>query len=257
MALSLAEGVLGNLRERNALVVGAGRIGLQTLKALSARGIRQTAVANRTAARAEDAAAPFGARVYGLGELEPALAWADLVVTATCAEVPVVTAGVVQAAVADREGRPLVIVDLAVPADVERNAADVGGVCLFDVDDLRAGLDEAMSSRLREVPQVEAIVEEETESFGRRYRELDVEPVLAALRRRAERIRAAEVERALGRLGGVDPATADQITRLSRSLVKKLLHEPTARLRELAGEGGGDHAAATARDLFGIDTHDS
>jgi glutamyl-tRNA reductase len=107
---------------------------------------------------------------------------------------------------------------------------------------------------LREVPRVEAIVEEEVDEFGRRYRELDVEPLLAALRRRAERIREAEVERTLRRLRDVDPETAEQIGRLSRSLVKKLLHEPTVRLRERAAEGGADDAAAAARDLFGIES---
>jgi glutamyl-tRNA reductase len=253
MALSLAEGILGLLREKNGLVVGAGRIGLQTLKALDARGIRRTAVANRTRARAEDAAASFGSAVYGLDELESALGWADFVVAATSSETPVVTKDVVEASSAERGDRPLVVIDLAVPADVERSVADVPGVYLFDVDDLRAGLDEAMSGRLREVPKVEAILEEEAEAFGRRYRELEVEPTLVALRRRAERIREAEVERTLRHLGDVDDETAEHVRRLSHALVKKLLHEPTTRLRERAGAGDADEAAAAARDLFGLD----
>jgi glutamyl-tRNA reductase len=257
MALSLAQGALGDLRSKHALVVGAGRVALQTLKALSGRDVREAAVANRTPDRAEDVASSFAAATYRIDELEDALAWADLAVTATSSETPVVSAQVVSAAMTRRAERPLVLVDLAVPADVERAAAEVAGVRLFDVDDLRAGLDEAIASRMREVPNVEAIVDEEAAEFGRRYRELDVEPLVAALRRRAERIREAEVERTLKKLGDVDPATADQIARLSRSLVKKLLHEPTARLRERAGEGGGDDAAAAARELFGIDTHDS
>jgi glutamyl-tRNA reductase len=257
MALSLAAGALGDLRSKRALVVGAGRIALQTLKALSGRDVKDAAVANRTSDRAEDVASSFGAATYRIEELEDALAWADLAVTATSSETPVVSAEVVAAAMGLRAERPLVLVDLAVPADVERAAAEVPGVRLFDVDDLRAGLDVAIASRMREVPNVEAIVEEEVAEFGRRYRALDVEPLLAALRRRAERIREAEVERTLRKLGDVDPATADQIARLSRSLVKKLLHEPTARLRERAGEGGGDDAAAAARELFGIEKHDS
>jgi glutamyl-tRNA reductase len=149
--------------------------------------------------------------------------------------------------------RALVIVDLAVPADVERSAGDIPDVRLFDVDDLRAGLDDALASRLREVPSVEAIVEEEVVAFDRRYRELEIEPVLAALRRRAERIREAEVERTLRLLGDVDDATAEHIRRLSHGLVKKLLHEPTVRLRERAGSGDADEVAADARDLFGLE----
>jgi glutamyl-tRNA reductase len=154
---------------------------------------------------------------------------------------------------AQKAGRALVIVDLAVPADVERSTGDIPGVRLFDVDDLRAGLDDALASRLREVPRVETIVEEEVGDFDRRHRELEIEPVLAALRRRAERIREAEVERTLRLLGDVDAATAEHIRRLSHGLVKKLLHEPTVRLRERAGSGDADEVAADARDLFGLE----
>jgi glutamyl-tRNA reductase len=252
MALSLAEGVLGDLRERNALVVGAGRIGLQTLKAVTARGISNVAIANRTTERAVEAAERFGCSAFGLDRLEDALARADVVVTATSSEQPVVTADAVREALAARPGGRLVFVDLAVPADVERGVAEIDGVSLFDVDDLRAGLDEAMAARLREVPKVEAIVEEEVAAFARRYGELEVEPLVASLRQQAEAIREQEVERALRRLGELDPETAEQIDLLSRSLVKKLLHEPTVRLRERAGEGDADDVAAAVRELFGL-----
>jgi len=252
MALALAEGVLGDLREKRALVVGAGRIGLQTLKALSGRGIAQTAVANRTRERAVEAADRFRATAYGLDELEEALAWADVAVTATGSEAPVLSAETVSVAMSRRAERPLVLVDLAVPADVERNAGEVSGVRLFDVDDLRAGLDDAMGSRLREVPKVEAIVEDEVEGFGWRYRELEVEPLVAALRRQAEAIREQELERTLRHLGDVDAETAERIEHFSRALVKKLLHEPTVRLRERAGAGQADEVAAAVRELFGL-----
>jgi glutamyl-tRNA reductase len=252
MALALAEGVLGDLREKHALVVGAGRIGLQTLKALSGRGVTHVAVANRTRGRAFEVAERFGAGAYALSELEDALAWADVAVTATASETPVVLAELVRSAMSRRSDRPLVLVDLAVPADVQRSAGGLAGVRLFDVDDLRVGLDDAMASRLREVPGVETIVEDEVESFRRRYHELEVEPLLSALRRRAEAIREQELERALRDLGDVDPATAERIEHLSRTLVKKLLHEPTVRLRERAGTGDADEVADAARELFGL-----
>ena len=252
MAIALAEGVLGDLHGRRLLVVGAGRIALQTLKAATRRGLTQAAVANRTKERAVEAASPFGAAAFGLGELPHALGWADVVVSATSSETPVITAETVAEAVAGREDRPLVLVDLAVPADVERAAGAIAGVRLFDVDDLRAGLDGAIASRLREVPGVEAVVEEEVEAFGRRHRELEVEPLVAALRRRAEAIRESELERTLRELGDVDPETAARIEHLSRALVKKLLHEPTVRLRARAGEGEAEDVAAAARELFGL-----
>jgi glutamyl-tRNA reductase len=252
MALALAEGVLGDLREKRVLVVGAGRVGLQSLKALAGRGVSQTAMANRTRERANEAAKRFGASAHGLDELEDVLAWADVAVTATSSETPVIGAELTRSAVSLRDDRPLVLVDLAVPADVERDAGAVAGVRLFDVDDLRAGLDGAMASRLREVPGVEAIIADEVESFRRRFRELEVEPLVAALRRQAEEIREQELERALRDLGDVDTATAQRIEHLSRSLVKKLLHEPTVRLRERAGTGDADEVADAVRDLFGL-----
>ncbi len=162
------------------------------------------------------------------------------------------SAETVRAAMSNRADRPLVLVDLAVPADVERTAGAVPGVRLFDVDDLRAGLDDTIGSRLREVPSVEAIVEDEVESFGRRYGELEVEPLVASIRRQAEAIRRHEVDRTLRDLGDVDPETAERIEHLSRTLVKKLLHEPTARLRERASAGEAGEAAATIRELFGL-----
>lgn len=251
MALALAEGALGDLRAARLLVVGAGRIGLQTLKAAEGRGITRIAVVNRTPERAAEVAGRFGASAHGLEALGEALAAADVVVTATASESPVLSAAMVSSAMADRV-EPLVVVDLAVPADVERKAGDVAGVRFFDVDDLRAGLDEAMASRIAEVPKVEALVEEEVAAFARRYRELEVEPLLSELRRRAESIRAREVERALADLGDVDPAVAERMEHLSRTLVKRLLHDPTVRARERAGAGDADEVAGAVRDLFGI-----
>jgi glutamyl-tRNA reductase len=252
MALALAESALGDLRDKHVLVVGAGRIGLQTLKAVEGRGIAQVAVANRTKERAVEVAARFAAVPHGLDELSDALAVADVAISATSSETPVIGVATVRRAMTGRTDRPLVLVDLAVPADVERDAGEVLGARHFDVDDLRAGLDDTMTARLREVPRVEAVVEQEVEGFGRRYRELEVEPVLSELRRQAESIRARELARALDDLGEVDPAVAERMEHLSRTLVKRLLHDPTVRARERAGAGNADEVADAVRDLFGI-----
>jgi glutamyl-tRNA reductase len=252
MALALAEGVAGDLRDKALLVIGAGRIGLQTLKAAEGRGITRVAIANRTRERADEVASRFEAQALGLDDLEAALAAADVAVSATSSEAPIVARELVASAMHGRDDRPLVLVDLAVPADVERGAGGIDSVRLFDVDDLRAGLDDAMSSRLREVPKVEGLVEEEVEAFRRRYHELEVEPLLAELRRQAESIRHREVDRALQDLGAVDPAVAERIEHLSRTLVKRLLHDATVRARERAGAGDADEIAGAVRDLFGI-----
>jgi glutamyl-tRNA reductase len=197
-------------------------------------------------------ASRFAADGRGLDDLTELLAEADVVVAATSAPGPVVTRRHVESATSSRPDRPLVLVDLAVPADVDRDAGAIAGVRLFDVDDLRAGLDESVAARLREVPAVEAIIEEEVAEFARRQRELEVEPVVAELRRRAEAIRTRELDRALRDLGEVDARVAERVDHLSRTLVKRLLHDPTVRLRERASAGNADEAAEAARDLFGI-----
>ena len=238
MALALAEGALGDLREKHVLVVGAGRIGLQTLKAAEGRGIAQRRRREPDeGARGRGRRERFGATAHDLDELEAALAAADVVVTATVVRgarrrAPTSCARRWRRA---RE-RPLVVVDLAVPADVEREAGEVAGVRLFDVDDLRAGLDDAMASRLREVPKVEAIVEER----GRGLR-----PPLPRARGRAAPLRAAQA-------GGVDPrararARAER-PRRRRSGRRRADGAPVADAREAApARPDGARARASRR----------
>lgn len=252
MGLALAREALGDLRGRRVLVVGLGQVGLQALKVLRSQGVAEIGVANRGRRRAEEVAATAGGRAFGLDELREALAWADAVVTATAALDTVVGHADVAAALAERPDRPLVLVDLAVPRDIDPAAGRLPGVRLFDVDDLRGGLDAAAAARAREVPRVEAIVAEETTRFSRRCRELDVEPFVTDLRRRADAIRERELERTLRHLGDVDPETARHVRHLSESLVNKLLHEPTARLREKASEGEADELLPAFRELFGL-----
>ena len=212
MALALAEGVLGDLREKRVLVVGAGRIGLQSLKALAGRGVAQTAMANRTRERATEVAERFGATAHGLDELEDVLAWADVVVTATSSETPVVGAELVRNAISQpwRTATGLSWIWRCPPMS-SASAGAVAGVRLFDVDDLARGARRLDGISLARGPGVEAIVEDEVESFRRRYHELEVEPLLSALRRQAEEIREQELERALSDLGDVDAATAERI----------------------------------------------
>jgi len=252
MGLALARETLGDLRGCRVLVVGLGPVGLQALKALRSQGVTQIGVANRSRRLADEAAATAGGRAFGLDELRVALAWADVVVSATGAPETVIGRDDVAAALAERPERPLVLIDLAVPRDVDPAAGRVPGARVFDVDDLRAGLDSAAAARAREVPRVEAVVAGEAARFARRRRELDVEPSVTDLRRRADAIRERELERTLRHLGDVDPETARHLRHLSESLVNKLLHEPTARLREKAGEGEADELLPAFRELFGL-----
>jgi glutamyl-tRNA reductase len=251
MALSLAEQVVGDIRDLHVLVIGTGDIGLQAIQNLTSRGIERVSVASHDRARAVEVSTAFGAVAHGTDELDAALSRADIVIAATRTDVPVVSTNAVRRTMSGRT-RPLVIVDLAVPANVEGAVGAVPGVHLFDVDDLRAGLDAAMESRSREIPKVEAIVEDEVARFSRRYRELEVAPVVSALRRQAESLRQRELDRVLGELGEIDPTVANRMELLTRTLVTKLLHDPTTRIRERAWNGNEEAVLELVEELFGL-----
>ena len=173
--------------------------------------------------------------------------------SATSAESFILTADQLQMLQAQRAHRPLILVDIALPRDIEPAAAAVPGVRLFDIDDLNAGLDEALSSRRSEVPKVEAIIDQEASCFAAMLHELAMRPVVVDLRQRAEQIRQQELARTLRYMGDdVDEEVVAQLNHLSRALVNRLLHSPTQRLRQVAHNGQADTYAETIRDLFDL-----
>lgn len=253
VAITLAQQFAGDLERQEVLVVGLGEMGQLALSALRKRKIANISLANRSQERAERLAAGWQGRAYGLEELPQALATADTVICATAAPHTVVDAEMARAAVAQRKRRPLVIIDIAVPRDVEPDVAGVPGIHLFDIDDLEENLDEALAARQQEIPRVEAIIAEEIEALEAEIRALTIKPVIVDLRQKAEAIRQRELERTLRFLGDeVDEETLRHVQHLSRSLVNKLLHEPTTRLREKATNGQATEYEAAVRDLFDL-----
>jgi len=252
VALALAQKYGGDLARRRVLVVGAGEMGRLTLKSLHHRGATDVAVVNRTLARAESAAATWGGAAFSLQQLGAQLALADVVITATGAPAPLLTQELVAQALARRPDRPLLLVDIAVPRDIDPAVGNLPGVRLFDVDDLRGTLDDAMAAREAEVPRVEAIIGEEVAALQNLYREMRVRPLIVDLRRKAENIRRREIERTLRNLGDVDEATLDHIQKFSQSLVNQLLHEPTLYLKEKAVKGETGVEVEIAREMFGL-----
>ncbi|MDH3215393.1 MAG: glutamyl-tRNA reductase [Candidatus Krumholzibacteria bacterium] len=255
LAIAMARQIVGPLRDRRVLVIGLGEMGLLTLKALRVRGVTHIAVANRTRERAEAVAAEWGYRAYSLEELSPALSEADVVITATRAEDAIIDPSVLETAMADRKRR-LVLLDIAVPRDVDPSVRQLPEISLFDADDLRGGLDDALAARRKQVPKVEAIIAKEIRALRAELNDLAIRPLISDLRHKAELIRQREVERTLRHLQGVDPEKLEHVRHLSRSLVNKLLHEPTGRLKELAGDGLKKEYVTTVRDLFGLTTTD-
>lgn len=251
VALALAQEHAGNLTQCRVVVVGAGEMGHLTLKSLHHRGITDVEVVNRTLARAEKAAATWGGAAFPLHRLAERLALADVVILATDAPQPLLNEAMVAQAISQRPDRPLVLVDIAVPRDVDPAVSGLPGVRLFDMNDLRGTLDDALSAREAEVPKVEAIIDEEVLALQNAYLEMSVRPLIVDLRRKAEEIRQREMARTLRNLGDVDDATLAHIQKFSRALINQLLHEPTLYLKDKAIQGEAQEVEM-AREMFGL-----
>ena len=252
VAIALAQDIVGDLNGRHTLVIGLGEMGRLALKALGHRGVTAVSVANRTWVRAETAVARFNGRAYSLEQLPEALLAADVVISATASPIPVITAGMVQQAMSQRGARPLVLIDLAVPRDIDPAIQTMPNVRLYDVDDLQSSLDDSLAARQAAVPLVETIVAEETAVLDKELQQLAVQPLIADLHQKAEAIRQRELERTLRHLGDVDPQTLEHLQHLTRSLVNKLLHEPTKQLRTQASTETAVTYASAVRELFGL-----
>lgn len=256
MAIALAQTAAGSLVDKTAVIIGAGEMAELALKALQARQIGAVTVVNRSCSRAESLTAKWGGAARGLEQLDALLLTADIVISATGAPHFILDAALIERLMGERNGRALVLIDIAVPRDIDPQAAQIPGVRLFDVDDLQDKLDKALAARQREVPQVEAIIAEELTILAGQLRQLTAKPFIVDLRQRAEEIRQRELERTLRHLGDVDPQVAAHLQHLSHSLVNKLLHEPTIRVKEQASNGRSAAYVATARHLFGLENHD-
>ncbi len=254
MAVAQAEAILGDLAQRQHLIIGAGEMGHLALKVLRARGVTNIALANRSRARAEALAAEGGLLVYGLDELETAVCQTDVVISATSAAQPLLTHPLIETVMQQRPERPLILLDIAVPRDIDPAVRQIANVHLFDADELKQSLDEALAARQKEIPAIEAIIEAELKILSATLRGLTVRPVIVDLRHKAEAIRQQELNRTLRNLGDIDPATMAHLQHFSRALVNKLLHEPTLRLRDRAVDDKAAVYANTVRDLFGLET---
>jgi glutamyl-tRNA reductase len=248
-AVELAADRLGTLDGRKVLVLGAGDMGEGMAMALARAGVAEVLVANRTRARAEELAGKVGGRSVSVVDLPAALAEVDVLLTSTGASSVLVDHGDLEPVVAARGGRELLIIDVAVPRDVDPSAAELPGVELLDMDDLRAFAEAGMAERRREVAGVRDLIDEEVQRYRDAATARQVAPLVASLRDRAEAVRTAEVARLAAKLA---PAERDALEAASRALVAKLLHEPTVRLKGAAGTARGERLADALRDLFDL-----
>ena len=245
----LAEGGRGGanpLTGKRVLVLGAGDMAEGMVASLVSAGVTDVLVANRTAARAEALAARVGGRSVAMTDIAAALDEIDLLLTSTGASDFLVDAASLEARAS---GRPLLIVDVAVPRDVDPSAACLPGITLLDMDDLRAFADVGLAERRREIGKVRDLIDDEVARFRDVALGREVAPLIAALRARVDEVRVAEVER-VGR--GMSTEQRDALDAATRAVVAKLLHEPTVQLKEEAGTARGERLAEAVRELFDI-----
>jgi glutamyl-tRNA reductase len=234
------------------LVVGAGDAARLTGQALASSGAGRVLVSTRTYERAQDIAAELGALAYPFEQLPALLSEADIVISSTSAPNHVIERTDVEPTIASRRGRPLILVDIAVPRDIDPSVAGLPSVHLFDIDDLQAQAEVNRQARLAEVTAVGAIVEEEVTRFHEWLVANGVAPTIARLQASAERARSHEVQRTLARMPGLTPEDRRRLESMSKAIVKRILHSPVTRLKT----AGGQRHLEAARDLFGLETSD-
>ncbi|HET7857525.1 MAG TPA: glutamyl-tRNA reductase [Gaiellaceae bacterium] len=246
-AAALAQQVFGELEGRRVLLIGAGEVGELAARSLAARGGEIAWVASRRLERARELAAKHGAEALALESVRERLGEADVVVSSTSA--PGFVLGPTD--VPERKGKPLFVIDLAVPRDVDPAVAGLDGCYLYDIDDLEAVVSESLSGRRREAARAEAIVADEAARFREWQASLDVVPAIASLRDWAERIRSGELAKAEGRLEGLSDSERQTVESLTTQIVNKLLHLPIVRLKQAAATDGAGYVEV-ARHLFGL-----
>jgi glutamyl-tRNA reductase len=249
-AAALAEQVFGDLDGREILLIGAGKVSEQAARNFLSRRARIAFVANRSADRAGELAAKLGADALPLERVEEELGRADVVVASTSAPGYVLDREQAARALKARRGRPLLLVDLAVPRDLDPAINELDGCYLYDIDDLQAVVTETLAARRGEAQRAESIVAAEADKFQEWQVSLEVVPAIASLRARAEEIRAAELEKVAGRLNENERRTVESIT---AQIVNKLLHLPTVRMKEAAAAAEGVVYADAVRHLFGLE----
>jgi glutamyl-tRNA reductase len=253
VAVKLAADFLGDLSDRRVLVIGAGENAELTARALRDRGVDALFVANRRYDRALGLAQRYGGRAISFDDMPAELERADIVVSSTGAPHQIVAREELEFVAASRMGRPLVMIDLAVPRDIEPSVRDCPGIALYDMDDLQAEVARNLSGRQAEADEALVIVREEVARFDEWLGSLDVVPTISALRRRADEIVDQVLRENEPRWESLSEADRERVAVLAGAVVSRLLHEPTRRLRGAAGEGTSYRYVHAMHELFGLE----
>ncbi len=252
-AISLARKIFGDLAGRRALVVGAGEMAELTATHLRSQNVGRIGVANRSAARAATLAAKVDGAAVRWEEITAELTGTDIVLTATGAPRWLLTRNQVAEAMRPRRDRPLFMIDIGLPRDVEPAAGELEQVFLYNIDDLQSIVRENLARRQAQVDRAELMVREEVDGFMRWLRSRGAIPTVVALRRHFERTRQQELERLAPKLASLSPAAKSRVDEITRLLVEKLLSSPTEQLKAAPNENAVAADADTLNRLFGLD----
>jgi glutamyl-tRNA reductase len=254
VAVDLARDALGDLETRRVLVVGAGENGELTAKALADRGVRTVFVANRRYDRAIGLAQRFGGEAVRFDDLPAEIAGADIVVGCTSSPHLIVGADELALVIEQRAGRPLLLIDIAVPRDIDPRVRELPGITLYDMDDLQRTVARNLDVQEAESARARTVIDEELERFDRWLSTLDVVPTIAALRERGEEVVQQVLRENEGRWESLSAADRERVELMTRAVVSRLLHEPTTRLKRPADEDAAYVHLQALRELFGLDT---
>jgi glutamyl-tRNA reductase len=253
-AISLARKIFGSLKELTVLVVGAGEMAELTATHLQSQQVRRIAVTSRTLARANALASKVDGTAVSWTAIDDELLEADIVVTATGASTPIIGTTTIDRVMRTRRNRPLFIIDIGLPRDVEPTAGDLEQVFLYNIDDLRSVINDNLARRREQTARAEAMVTDEVEAFVVWLRSRSSIPTVVALRRRFESIRQAELERLESKLSKLSPEARARVEEVTQLVVQKLLITPTERLKTADDEARAAQYAEVITQLFGLAT---
>ena len=251
-AVTVAAERLGDLTGARVLVIGAGQMGTGLAATLRSRGVESVVVANRTLAKAAALATKIGATPIPLTDVADALVEADVVLTSTASTEVLLERATVEMVMACRPDRPLLILDVALPRDVDPSVHGVADVTLLDLDDLKEFAQRSAERRRREITKVREILAAEIDRYRAERAAREVAPLVTALREHGEDVRQRELERFRAKLGALDPETRELVDAITQGVVNKLLHEPTVRVKTEAGTPRGDYYADALATLFDL-----
>jgi glutamyl-tRNA reductase len=257
-AVSLARKIFGDLAGHSVVVLGAGEMGKLTARHMKSQGVQHVTIVSRTMAHAaRTAEAIGGANAAPWDDMDAVMSASDIVITATGAASPILTKARVEAIMRPRRNRPLFVIDIAMPRDVEAAAGEIEQVFLYNIDDLQAAVRENLARRASEVARAEAIVREEVDKFAAWLRSRGAIPTVVALRQRFETIRRAELERLEFKLASLPPDARARVDEITHLIVEKLLLTPTEQLKALGDADASVSYAEALTRLFGLSEQDT